>query len=84
MGQLMVKLSGRRRIGEGDVNLEYHRYGKEGAAACVVDCNSQLPGHFDVIENSDHQLPGHNVLEEPSASRTKSEVKMVFICYGIY
>ena len=78
MGQLMVKLSGRRRIGEGDVNLEYHRYGKEGAAACVVGCNSsdQLPGHCDAFENSD-------VLEEPSASRTKFEVKMVFLCYCI-
>ena len=79
MGQLMVKLSSRRRIGEGDVNLEYHRYGEEGGAACVVDCNSsdRLPGHYDAFENSD-------VLEEPSASRTKSEVKMVFLCYGFY
>ena len=79
MGQLMVKLSGRRRIGEEDVNLEYHRCGEEGAAACVIGCNSsdQLPGHCDAFENSD-------VLEEPSASRTKSEVKMVFLCYGIY
>ena len=81
MGQLMVKLSGRRRIGEGDVNLEYHRYGEEGATACVVGCNSsdQLSGHCDLIEKSDHQLSDKDVMEEPSASRIMSEVNMTFL-----
>lgn len=81
MGQLMVKLSSKRGIGEHDVNLELHRHGSEHR-----ECHGgehlqhhrygsehlEYPGECGTACLADHNISDHNDCIE-SAHRQLSE-----------